>query len=55
MAAGGDNLRVLGLTGVIPKAGGIPIVVNGKLIGAIDVPVAASIKTLRSASVEPAR
>lgn len=37
LAAGGDNLRVLGLTGVVPNAGGIPIVVNGKLIGAIGV------------------
>jgi glc operon protein GlcG len=37
LAAGGDNLRVLGLTGVMPNAGGIPIVVNGKLIGAIGV------------------
>lgn len=33
LAAGGDNLRVLGLTGVIPNAGGVPIVLNGKLIG----------------------
>lgn len=37
LAAGGDNLRVLGLTGVMPNAGGIPIVINGKLIGAIGV------------------
>ncbi len=37
LAAGGDNLRVLGPTGVIPNAGGIPLVVNGKLIGAIGV------------------
>lgn len=37
LAAGGDNLRVLGLTGVIPNAGGIPIVVGGKLIGAVGV------------------
>ena len=37
LAAGSDNLRVLGLTGVMPNAGGIPIVVNGKLIGAIGV------------------
>jgi uncharacterized protein GlcG (DUF336 family) len=37
LAAGGDNLRVLGLTGVIPNAGGIPLVVGGKLIGAIGV------------------
>jgi glc operon protein GlcG len=37
LAAGGDNLRVLGLTGAMPNAGGIPVVVNGKLIGAIGV------------------
>ena len=37
LAAGGDNLRGLGLTGVMPNAGGIPIVVNGKLVGAIGV------------------
>jgi len=37
LAAGGDNLRVLGLTGVMPNAGGIPIVVGAKLIGAIGV------------------
>ena len=37
LAAGGDNLRVLALTGVMPNAGGIPIVVSGKLIGAIGV------------------
>jgi uncharacterized protein GlcG (DUF336 family) len=37
LAAGGDNLRILGLTGVMPNAGGIPIVVNSKLVGAIGV------------------
>ena len=37
LAAGGDNLRVLGLTGAIPNAGGIPIVLGGHLIGAIGV------------------
>lgn len=37
LAAGGDNLRVLGLTGVMPNAGGIPIVVGGHLVGAIGV------------------
>ena len=37
LAAGGANLRVLGLTGVIPNAGGVPIVLNGKLIGAIGI------------------
>ena len=37
LAAGGDNLRLLRLPGANPNAGGIPIVVNGKLIGAIGV------------------
>lgn len=37
LAAGGDNLRVLGLTGVIPNAGGIPITVGGHIVGAIGV------------------
>jgi uncharacterized protein GlcG (DUF336 family) len=37
LAAGGDNLRVLGLTGVIPNGGGFPLVVAGRLIGAIGV------------------
>jgi glc operon protein GlcG len=35
LAAGGDGLRILGLTGAIPVEGGIPIVVDGKLIGAV--------------------
>ena len=35
VAAGGDGLRVLRLTGTIPNEGGIPIVVAGKVIGAI--------------------
>ena len=37
LAAGGDGLRVLRLTGTIPNEGGIPIVVDGKLVGAIGV------------------
>ena len=35
LAGGGDGLRILGLTGVVPVEGGIPIVVDGKLVGAI--------------------
>lgn len=35
LAGGGDGLRILGLTGAIPVDGGIPIIVDGKLIGAI--------------------
>jgi uncharacterized protein GlcG (DUF336 family) len=37
VAAGGDGLRVLRLTGTIPNEGGIPIVADGKVIGAIGV------------------
>ena len=37
VAAGGDGLRVLRLTGTIPNEGGVPIVADGKVIGAIGV------------------
>jgi glc operon protein GlcG len=37
LAAGGAGLRVLGLEGVVPVEGGIPIIVDGKIIGAIGV------------------
>ncbi len=35
LAAGGQGLRMLGLTGAVPVAGGIPIIVGGKVIGAV--------------------
>src|SRR6058998_3171127 len=37
LAQGGNNLRILRLPGASPLEGGIPIVVDGKLIGAIGV------------------
>ena len=37
LAAGGDGLRVLRLTGTIPNEGGVPIIVMGKVVGAIGV------------------
>jgi glc operon protein GlcG len=37
LAAGGDGLRVLGIKGAVPVEGGIPIVVGGKIVGAIGV------------------
>lgn len=37
LAAGGLGLRFLALRGAVPVAGGIPIIVDGKLIGAIGV------------------
>jgi uncharacterized protein GlcG (DUF336 family) len=35
VAAGGVGLRMLGLPGAIPVEGGIPLIVDGKIIGAI--------------------
>ena len=37
LAAGGDGWRVLGLQGAVPVEGGVPIVVEGKIVGAIGV------------------
>ncbi len=37
LAAGGPGLRILGLPGVTPVEGGIPIIADGKIIGAIGV------------------
>jgi glc operon protein GlcG len=35
LAAGGDGLRMLALQGAVPVDGGYPIIVGGKIIGAI--------------------
>ena len=35
VAGGGLGLRVLGLEGAVPLEGGLPLVVDGKLVGAI--------------------
>jgi glc operon protein GlcG len=37
LAGGGDGLRVLGIKGAVPVEGGIPIVVDGKIVGAIGI------------------
>ncbi len=37
VAGGGDGLRVLRLTGTIPNEGGVPIIVEGKVVGAIGI------------------
>ncbi len=37
VAAGGGGLRMLAVPGVMPLEGGVPIVVDGKIIGAIGV------------------
>ena len=35
VAAGGGGLRILRLEGIVPSEGGIPLVVDGKIVGAI--------------------
>jgi len=37
LAGGGAGLRVLGLEGAVPVEGGVPILLDGKIIGAIGV------------------
>jgi glc operon protein GlcG len=37
VAAGGEGLRLLALSGAVPIEGGVPIVLDGKFIGAIGV------------------
>jgi uncharacterized protein GlcG (DUF336 family) len=35
LAGGGEGLRILKLTGAMPVEGGIPLIVDGKVIGAV--------------------
>jgi glc operon protein GlcG len=37
LAAGGAGLRILALPGAVPIEGGVPIVANGRIIGALGV------------------
>jgi glc operon protein GlcG len=37
VAAGGGGLRILGLEGAVPIEGGLPLVMEGKIVGAIGV------------------
>ena len=37
LAAGGEGWRVLGLQGAVPVEGGVPIVIDGKIVGAVGV------------------
>jgi glc operon protein GlcG len=37
ISAGGSGLRMLGVPFVLPVAGGVPLVVDGKIVGAIGV------------------
>jgi len=42
LAAGGEGLRVLGIEGAVPVEGGFPLVMDGKIVGAIGVSGATS-------------
>jgi glc operon protein GlcG len=42
LAAGGDAVRILRLQGAVPVEGGIPLVLEGKIVGAIGVSGATS-------------
>jgi uncharacterized protein GlcG (DUF336 family) len=37
LASGGDGMRVLGLEGAVPVEGGLPLVIDGRIAGAIGV------------------
>ena len=37
LAAGGEGLRVLRLEGAVPVEGGIPLMIDGRIVGAIGV------------------
>ena len=37
LATGGDGFRILGLQGAVPVEGGIPLLIDGKIVGAIGV------------------
>jgi len=41
VAGGGAGMRILGLEGAVPIDGGLPIVIDGKIVGAIGVSGAA--------------
>jgi glc operon protein GlcG len=42
LATGGDGLRVLGIQGAVPVEGGVPLVADGKIVGAIGLSGGAS-------------
>ena len=50
LAAGGDGLRILRLQGAIPIDGGVPIIIDGKIVGAIGVSGATSAQDAQCAT-----
>jgi len=51
LAKGGDGLRTLGLEGAVPLEGGIPIVIEGKIVGAIGMSGGTSAQDAQCAQV----
>jgi glc operon protein GlcG len=51
LAKGGDGLRYLGLEGAIPLEGGVPIVMDGKIVGAIGMSGGTSAQDAQCAQV----
>jgi uncharacterized protein GlcG (DUF336 family) len=51
LAAGGEGLRTLGLIGAVPVEGGFPLVVDGKIVGAIGVSGGTSAQDAQCAKV----
>jgi glc operon protein GlcG len=37
VSAGGGGLRLLGIAGIVPSEGGVPLVLDGRMVGAIGV------------------
>ena len=51
LAAGANGLRILRLEGVVPVEGGIPLVMDGKIVGAIGVSGGTSAQDAQCAEV----
>ena len=51
LAKGGDGLRILGLEGAVPVEGGVPIVMDGKIVGAIGMSGGTSAQDAQCAQV----
>ena len=51
LAAGANGLRILRLEGVVPVEGGVPLVIDGKIVGAIGVSGGTSAQDAQCAEV----
>jgi len=51
VSKGGDGLRYLGLEGAVPLEGGVPIVMDGKIVGAIGMSGGTSAQDAQCAQV----